>query len=45
MTIQKEISELEEMMAEVDGWKARREEIETALTKVVSFKNNEEDRS
>jgi hypothetical protein len=37
MTIEKEISELEELMTQVDGWKARREEIETALTKVVSF--------
>lgn len=39
MTIEKEIAELEEMMKEVDGWKARREEIETALTKAVSFKD------
>jgi len=37
MTIEKEIAELEEMIAEVDGWKARRDEIEKALTKVVSF--------
>jgi hypothetical protein len=37
MTIEKEIAELEELMAQVDGWKARRQEIETALTKVVSF--------
>jgi ATP-binding cassette, subfamily D (ALD), peroxisomal long-chain fatty acid import protein len=37
MTIEKEISELEELMTQVDGWKTRREEIETALTKVVSF--------
>lgn len=39
MTIEKEIAELEEMMAEVDGWKTRRDEIEKALTKVVSFDN------
>ena len=43
MTIEKEIAELEELMDEVDGWKSRREEIEAALTKVVSFKNEAED--
>jgi len=37
MTIEKEIAELEELMSQVDGWKARRTEIETALTKVVTF--------
>jgi ATP-binding cassette, subfamily D (ALD), peroxisomal long-chain fatty acid import protein len=37
MTIEKEIAELEELMSQVEGWKARRAEIETALTKVVTF--------
>ena len=37
MTIEKEIAELEEMLTAVDGWKARRDEIDNALTKVVSF--------
>jgi ATP-binding cassette, subfamily D (ALD), peroxisomal long-chain fatty acid import protein len=40
MTIEKEIAELEELMSQVDGWKARRQEIETALTKVVSFEKS-----
>jgi len=40
MTIEKEIAELEELMKEVDGWKARRQEIETALSKVVTFENH-----
>jgi hypothetical protein len=33
MTIEKEISECEALMEQVDGWKTRREEIETALDK------------
>jgi len=37
MTIEKEIAEMEKLMAQVDRWKSRREEIEAALTKVVSF--------
>lgn len=37
MTIEKEIAELEELMSQVDGWKARRAEIEAALTKVVKL--------
>jgi len=37
MTIEKEIAELEGLMSQVDGWKTRRAEIETALTKVVTF--------
>jgi hypothetical protein len=37
MTIEKEIAELEKLMAQVDKWKSRREEIEAALTQVVSF--------
>jgi ATP-binding cassette, subfamily D (ALD), peroxisomal long-chain fatty acid import protein len=41
MTIEKEIAELEELMGQVDKWKSRREEIETALTKVVSFGEGE----
>jgi hypothetical protein len=40
MTIEKEIAELEELMSQVDGWKARRQEIETALTMVVSFEKS-----
>ena len=42
MTIEKEIAELEQLMEQVDGWKSRRAEIETALTKVVNFKKSEE---
>jgi ATP-binding cassette, subfamily D (ALD), peroxisomal long-chain fatty acid import protein len=42
MTIEKEIAELEQLMEQVDGWKSRRAEIETALTKVVSFKKSGE---
>ena len=41
MTIEKEIAELEELMGQVDKWKSRREEIEAALTKVVSFNEGE----
>jgi hypothetical protein len=37
MTIENEIAELEQLMEQVDGWKTRREEIDVALTKVVSF--------
>jgi ATP-binding cassette, subfamily D (ALD), peroxisomal long-chain fatty acid import protein len=37
LTIEKEIAELEELMEQVDHWKARREEIEVALTKIVPF--------
>ena len=37
MTIEKEIADLEEFMQQVEGWKSRRQEIEMALTKVVSF--------
>jgi len=37
MTIEKEIVELEELMAQVNRWKARRAEIDAALTKVVSL--------
>ena len=41
MTIEKEIAELEQLMEQVDGWKARRQEIEAALTKVVTFNSHE----
>ena len=41
MTIEKEIAELEQLLEHVDGWKARRREIEAALTKVVSFEESE----
>ena len=41
MTIEKEITELEQLLEQVDGWKSRRMEIEAALTKVVSFNNSE----
>jgi hypothetical protein len=42
MTIEKEIAELEQLMAQVDRWKSRREEIEVALTKTISFHSGEE---
>jgi len=45
MTIEKEIAELEQLMEQVDGWKRRREEIEAALTKVVSLNTPEAQKS
>jgi ATP-binding cassette subfamily D (ALD) long-chain fatty acid import protein len=39
MTIEKEIAELEQLLEQVHGWRSRRQEIEAALTKVVSFNN------
>ena len=41
MTIEKEIAELQQLLEQVDGWRSRRQEIEAALTKVVSFNNTE----
>jgi hypothetical protein len=42
MTIEKEIAELEQLMAQVDRWKSRRVEIEVALTKIISFNSGGE---
>ena len=44
MTIEKEIAELEELMAQVEGWKSRRAEIEAALH-VVTLGNATEEKS